>query len=188
MDPDYSLTSECAAGPGFTLHSELPLFLWFRDCTMVEMQLFGLAYEKNILASFRDFGSSPAPQQGRRLSPGFALLRLWALLGTAGAGSRSMLEHTFLVSARTGASWEGQSRAGLDLGRAGLCSPAPIPSRGTGTSERLHARPCQPSLFCHPSPPSPPFFSLYCHQCPQGVGHEICADWRDPEGNCSAGR
>lgn len=57
MDPD-SLSSECAAGPRFTLHLELPLFLWFRYCTMVEMQLLGLAYKKNILALFTEFGRS----------------------------------------------------------------------------------------------------------------------------------
>lgn len=56
MDPD-SLSIECAAGHRFTLHLELPLFLWFRYCTdMVEMQLFGLAYKKNILALFMEFG------------------------------------------------------------------------------------------------------------------------------------
>lgn len=86
MDPDYCLTSECAAGPGFTLRLELPLFLWFRYCTMVEMQRFGSAYEKNILASFRALAGSPGAQQGQEIVSWLcpAELRLWALLGTAG--------------------------------------------------------------------------------------------------------
>lgn len=48
--------------------------------------------------------------------------------------------------------------------------------------------PVSPAFVVIPPPFHPQFFSLYWHQCPQGVGHEICADWRDPEGNFSASR
>lgn len=80
MNPD-SLSGECATGPRFTLHLELPLFLWFRYCTMVEMQLFGLAYKKNILALLTDLADSPGTQQGQEIGSWLcpAGLRLWAL-------------------------------------------------------------------------------------------------------------
>lgn len=113
IDPD-SLSAECAAGPRFTLHLELPLFLWFRYCTMVEMQLFGLACKKNILALLTEFGRFTwnAARAGfvSWLCP--AELRLWALQALGGteqeyAGStHSWCQH--------GQGPAGRVRAGLD--------------------------------------------------------------------------
>lgn len=73
MGPD-SLSTERAAGPRFTLHLELPLFPWFGYCTMVEMQLFGLAYKKKVSALLMEFGRFTWSAAGAGLCVGCALL------------------------------------------------------------------------------------------------------------------
>lgn len=88
----------------------------------------------------------------------------WLCPAGLSCGQRALQEDgagsAFLVSARTGASWEGQSQPGLDLaqGRALLprllrCNPF-----SWGRQQRcLHtALPARP--FCHPSPLHPHFF------------------------------
>lgn len=92
-------------------------------------------------------------------------LPCWAeAVGTASPGRHGAgicWEHTFLVSARTGASWEGQSRAGLDLaqGRALLPRLFPaIPSRVAGTSECCTHCPVSPAFLVIPPPFHPQFF------------------------------
>lgn len=139
----------------------------------------------------RNLADSPGPQQGREMCPGFALLsRGCGPCGRQGAGI--CWEHTFLVSAGPGASWEGQSRAGLDLAQGRALLPRLF--RSNPFSWHWHRRaPAHAALSAQPflsslPPFTPIFFSLYCYQCPQGVGHEICADWCDPEGNFSASR
>lgn len=136
--------------------------------------------------------------EGKRLSLDILLLELmlWIVPGiTATHWVRMPCEYTFFMSALTGASWGGlepgwissHCRAGLFyIGWFHLQSLFVWLASGSAcTHSAILVQP-----FCHSSSPFHPlfFFPLNCHKCPQGVGHEICADWRDPEGNFSASR
>lgn len=66
-------------GPGHTLLLELSLFVWFGYYTVVEMQLFGLAYKKKKTYFGLIYGIWQihlGGSKGKRLSLGFLLLEL----------------------------------------------------------------------------------------------------------------
>lgn len=128
---------------------------------MVEMQLFGLAYKRNILALLMEFGRftwSAARAGGCALAvPCWA--ELWAA-GTAGGTEQEHAGSTFLVSARPGASWEGQSQPGLDLAQGRALLPRLFrcnPFSWDRQQQRLH-----PALSARPSLSSlPPFTPIF---------------------------
>lgn len=133
--------------------------------------------------------------KGKRLSLDFLVLELmlWIRQGiTVMHRVRIRCEQEFFVSALTGASWGGLEPAWIRSQRRALLywlvsSPILSVCLALGSARTPSAGSVQPFLSFLPHSP-PFFFSLYCHKCPQGVGHGICADWRDPEGNFSASR